>query len=96
MKRLLVIGALLLGGSASAWAGDRATQLETLAAETGLSTSEIQMLSGARTPHMEYMTSYARAEHRLVQALGEQRARALLSGREVWLDNGMRMRLASR
>jgi hypothetical protein len=45
---------------------------------------------------MEYMTSYARAEHRLVQALGEQRARALLSGREVWLDNGMRMRLAMR
>jgi hypothetical protein len=94
MKRLLVIGALLLCGSA--WAGNRATQLDALAAATGLSTSEIQMLTGARTPHMEYLTSYARAEHRLVQVLGEARARALLSGREVRLDNGLRVRLASR
>jgi hypothetical protein len=45
---------------------------------------------------MEYLTSYARAEHRLVQALGKERARALLSGREVRLDNGLRMRLAAR
>ena len=94
MKHLLAIGALLVCGSA--WAGDGSVQIETLAAATGLSVGEIQMLTGARTPHMEYMTSYARAEHRLVQALGEQRARALLSGREVRLDNGMRMRLAMR
>ena len=33
---------------------------------------------------------------RLVQALGKEWARALLSGREVRLDNGIRMRLASR
>ena len=68
-------------------------RIETLAAETGLTVSEIQMLSGARTPHMEYMTSYARAQHRLVQALGEERARALLSGREVRLDDGTRLAL---
>ncbi len=94
MKRLLAIGALLACGSA--WAGDGNVRIETLAAETGLTVSEIQMLSGARTPHMEYMTSYARAQQRLVQALGEERARALLSGREVRLDDGTRMRLASR
>jgi len=96
MKRLLVIGALLLGGSASAWAGERATQLAALSAATGLSSSEIQMLTGARTPHMEYMTSYARAERRLVQTLGTERARALLSGREVRLDDGVRVRIAAR
>ena len=94
MKRLLAIGALLVCGSA--WAGSDSVRIETLAAETGLSVSEIQMLTGARTPHMEYMTSYVRAERRLVRTLGEERARALLSGREVRLDNGVRMRLASR
>jgi len=94
MKCLLAIGALLVCGSA--WAGGGDVRIETLAAETGLSVSEIQMLTGARTPHMEYMTSYARAERRLVRTLGEERARALLSGREVRLDNGVRMRLASR
>jgi hypothetical protein len=94
MKRLLAIGALLVAGSA--WAGGGGAQIETLSSATGLSVSEIQMLTGARTPHMEYMTSYARAERRLVQTLGKERARELLSGREVRLDNGMRMRLAMR
>lgn len=94
MKHLLAIGALLVCGSA--WAGVGGVQIEALAAETGLSVGEIQMLTGARTPHMEYMTSYDRAERTLARTLGKQRARALLSGREVRLDNGMRMRLASR
>ncbi|MFT3897846.1 MAG: hypothetical protein QM719_09150 [Thermomonas sp.] len=94
MKRLLAIGALLVCGSA--WAGTDSVRIETLVAETGLSVSEIQMLTGARTPHMEYMTSYARAESRLVRALGKERAKALLSGREVQLDSGVRIRLASR
>ena len=92
MKRLLAIGALLVAGSARA--GDGSVRIETLAAETGLSVSEIQMLTGARTPHMEYMTSYVRAERRLVQTLGEKRARALLSGREIVLDNGQRLAIA--
>ncbi len=91
MKRLLAIGALLACGSA--WAGDGNVRIKTLAAETGLTVSEIQMLSGARTPHMECMTSYARAQQRLVQALGEERARALLSGREVRIDDGARLAL---
>jgi hypothetical protein len=94
MKRLLAIGVLLACGPA--WAGGNSAQVESLAAATGLSVSEIQMLTGARTPHMEYMTSYARAERRLERTLGETRTRALLSGREIRLDNGVRVRLASR
>lgn len=94
MKCLFVIGALLLGGSALA--GERGTDVAALSAATGLSVGEIQMLVGARTTHMEYMTSYARAERQLERALGKDRARALLSGREVRLDDGVRMRLAAR
>ena len=66
-------------------------QIRDLAAATGLSERQVQMVVGARTAYAEYRTSYDRAEARLVKALGEERYRDLMAGREVVLDNGVRV-----
>jgi hypothetical protein len=77
-------------------AGEENLQVRDLAAATGLTPSEVKMVLGARTPYFEYITSYARAQKRLEQALGTQRYRDLMAGREIALDNGQRFALAGR
>lgn len=77
-------------------AGGENLQVRDLAAATGLTCSEVKMVLGARTPYPEYFTSYARAQKRLEQALGEQRYRDLMAGREIVLDNGQRFTFAAR
>lgn len=75
-------------------AADLVVRLDDLAAATGLTKSEVQMVLGARTSHFEYFTSYDRAQRRCVQALGAERYRDLMAGREIVLDNGNRFALA--
>jgi hypothetical protein len=66
-------------------------QIRDLAAATGLSERQVQMVVGARTAFAEYRTSYDRIERHFVKALGEERYRDLMAGREIVLDNGIRV-----
>ena len=77
-------------------AGGNVLRVADLAAATGLTKTEVQMVLGARTPFPEYFTSYERAQRRLEQALGTARYRELMAGREIVLDNGQRFALAKR
>jgi len=80
-----------LPGAALASGGD--LQVRDLAAASGLTPSEVKMVLGARTPYFEYLTSYARSQKQLEQALGKQRYDDLMAGREIVLDNGQRFAL---
>jgi hypothetical protein len=71
-------------------------QLDAIARATGLTPSEVQMVVGARTPHPEYFTSFERSQRRMIQALGSQRYRDLMSGHEIVLDDGRRVALVQR
>jgi hypothetical protein len=93
MKRTTMAGVLLGLLPAFACAND-SESVNDIAAATGLTRSEVQMVLGARTPFFEYMTSYARAQERMVAVLGEQRYRELMAGRPVVLGNGRRLVLA--
>ena len=66
-------------------------QIRDLAAATGLSERQVQMVVGGRTAYAEYRTSYDRVEQHFVKALGEARYRDLMAGREIVLDNGVRV-----
>jgi hypothetical protein len=87
---------LLAAGSGIASAGETTEQIGNLAAATGLTSAEVKMVLGARTPYFEYLTSYARAQKRLEQVLGPQRYRDLMAGREIVLDDGQRFAFAAR
>ena len=71
-------------------------QVRDLAAATGLSERQVQMVVGARTAYAEYRTSYDRAEKQFIKVLGEERYRDLMAGREIVLDNGVRVALNNR
>lgn len=70
--------------------------IRVLAADLGLSVGEAQMVFGARTTHMEYMTSYERAQRHAVQALGTERYNELMAGHTIRLNSGQPFRLAVR
>ena len=97
MKRLFLAAALTLslGVCGGALANGQDANVQRLAEATGLTNGEVRMLLGARTPSMEYMTSYERAQKRLAQSVGKARARALLAGEKVRFDNGLQVRLTS-
>ena len=91
MKRKLeicVLALVLVPGLALAGSP---TQVRDLAAATGVSERQVQMVVGARTAYAEYRTSYDRVEARFIKALGEERYRDLMAGREIVLDNGVRV-----
>jgi hypothetical protein len=54
------------------------------------------MVVGARTAYAEYRTSYNRVEARFIKALGEERYHDLMAGREIVLDNGVRVAMNDR
>ena len=83
----LTPGVALAGGS---------LQVRQLSDATGLSERQVQMLVGGRTAYAEYRTSYDRVERRFIQALGEARYRDLMAGREIVLDNGIRVAFNAR
>jgi len=93
-QAFMLCAVLVLPGAAVGSGGD--LQVRDLAAASGLTPSEVKMVLGARTPYFEYLTSYARAQKRLEQALGKQRYDDLMAGREIVLDNGQRFALAAR
>lgn len=70
--------------------------IRVLAADIGLTVGEAQMVFGARTTHMEYMTSYERAQRRAIDALGTERYNELMAGHTIRLNNGQPFRLANR
>ena len=80
---LAMVPGLALAGSS--------LEIHNLAAATGLSERQVQMVVGARTAYAEYRTSYDRVEARFIKALGEERYRDLMAGREIVLDNGVRI-----
>jgi hypothetical protein len=95
-KHAFTLCAVLAALPGLAIAGGENLQVRDLAKATGLTCSEVKMVLGARTPYFEYVTSYARAQKQLEQALGTQRYRDLMAGREITLDNGQRFALAAR
>jgi hypothetical protein len=71
-------------------------EIRDLAEATGLQPRQVQMVLGARTAFAEYRVSYDRVATRFERRLGSQRYHDLMSGREITLDNGVRVQLAVR
>ena len=92
-KHAFMLCAVLAALPGAALAGGGDLQVPDLAAASGLTPSEVKMVLGARTPYFEYLTSYARSQKQLEQALGKQRYDDLMAGREIVLDNGQRFAL---
>ena len=81
----LVPGLALAGSSA---------QIRDLAAATGLNERDVQMVVGAHTAYPQYLTRYDWARHRVIAVLGAERYNDLMAGREIQLDNGIRVAIA--
>ena len=67
------------------------TKVSEVAGATGLTERQVKMVFGCHTAYAEYRTSYDRVEARFIKALGEERYRDLMAGREIVLDNGVRV-----
>ena len=91
MKRKFEICLLALALTTGPALAGSSLQIRDLAAATGLSERQVQMVVGGRTAYAEYRTSYDRVERHFVKALGEERYRELMAGREIVLDNGNRV-----
>ena len=91
MKRKLETCLLALALTPGLALAGSSLQIRDLAAATGLSERQVQMVVGGRTAYAEYRTSYNRVEKRFVEVLGEERYRDLMAGREIVLDNGVRV-----
>jgi hypothetical protein len=72
---LFLVGALCFAAPVLA----DTTNVDDLAAQSGLSKQEVRMLIGARTPYPAYRTSYERARKQLVAAIGQNGYEKLLS-----------------
>jgi hypothetical protein len=96
MKRKLETCLLALALSPGLAFAGPSLHIRDLAAATGLTERQVQMVLGARTAYAEYRTSYNWAEKRLVKALGEARYNDLMAGREIVLDNGVRVAFTDR
>ena len=87
---------LLAALPALAMAAPPVARLGDLAATTGLSERQVQMVVGGHTAYAEYLTQYDSSRRRFIRALGEQRYRELMAGREIVLDNGRHFALVQR
>lgn len=96
MKRKLETCLLALALTPGLALAGSSLQIRDLAAITGLSERQVQMVVGARTAYAEYRTSYDRVEKQFVKALGEKRYLDLMAGREIVLDNGVRVAFGDR
>ncbi len=70
MKRILETCLLALIMTPGLALAGSSLQIHDLAAATGLSERQVQMVVGGRTAYAEYRTSYNRVEKRFVKALG--------------------------
>jgi hypothetical protein len=95
MKTKYVLMLALLGAAPSlAIASPRASVAE-LAGMTGLTERQVRMVVGGHTAYAEYLTQYDYARRRFVQVLGADRYNELMAGRDIVLDDGRRVSLAS-
>ena len=91
MKSKLEIWLLALALTPGLASAGSSSPLRDLAAATGLSERQVQMVVGARTAYAEYRTSYNWAERRFIKTLGQQRYAELMAAREIVPDNGIRV-----
>ena len=77
-------------------AASPAANIRDLAAASGLTERQVQMVIGAHTAYAEYRTSYDWARQRFVKALGKDRYDELMAGREIVLDNGQHFAVAAK
>ncbi|MFL6591843.1 MAG: hypothetical protein ACJ8GK_03940 [Luteimonas sp.] len=91
-KQLLLL-ALLVATPALAGASP-SSHLADLAAQTGLSERQVQMVVGGHTAYAEYLTQYDWARRRMISTLGPERYLDLIAGDEIRLDSGRRFSLA--
>ncbi|GAB3096922.1 hypothetical protein [Lysobacter terrae] len=100
MKRELTAMLFLLvlapAASMAAQHGGAAIEVKQLARETGLDVRDVQMVLGARTAFAAYRVTYDRVATRFERAVGKERYRDLMAGREVTFDDGVRVQLAER
>ncbi|QNP41566.1 hypothetical protein [Lysobacter solisilvae (ex Woo and Kim 2020)] len=92
---IVVLSLTLAPGVALAGQG-AVLEVKDLAEATGLSSRQVQMVLGARTAFAEYRVCYDRVAARFERSLGSQRYQDLMAGREITLDNGVRIHLAVR
>ena len=94
-SKLKFCALLLACAPGLAAAASPAANIRDLAAATGLTERQVQMVIGPHTAYAEYRTSYDWARHRFVQVLGQQRYDQLMAGNAIVLDNGQRVAVAS-
>lgn len=94
MKRTLVTCLLALALVPGMALAGSPTQIRDLAAATGLNERDVQMVVGAHTAYPQYLTRYDWARRRVISVLGAERYDDLMAGREIQLDNGIRVAIA--
>lgn len=70
--------ALILALAAAPYAAAGNSPIEELAAASGLTTRQVQMVIGTRTAYAEYRTSYYRVRAQFIRAVGQQQYDALV------------------
>ena len=91
-KQLLLLA--LLAASPALAGASTSSHLADLAAQTGLSERQVQMVVGAHTAYAAYLTQYDWARQRMIRTLGPDRYMDMMAGGEIRLDNGRRFSLA--
>ena len=81
MKPMMMAAAmaLALAAATGAQASDSVRSLEDIAAQSGLTVRQVQMVLGAHIAYAEYRTSYARAEDRMVRTYGREHLDKLIA-----------------
>ena len=87
MKMKLAVLVIAMAPMLPAYAGG--SDIENLAAYTGISERKVMMILGTRTSYAEYPYTYQRYKARFVKALGRQNYEQLVAGRAVTLGNGV-------
>lgn len=94
LRAMLFLLVLAPAASLAAQGAGAPIEVKQLARETGLDVRDVQMVLGARTAFAAYRVTYDRVATRFERALGKERYRDLMAGREVSFDDGVRVRLA--
>mgnify|MGYP003296455360 CR=1 FL=1 len=94
MKRKLEVFLLAMALVPSLAFAGSSLQIRDLSAATGLNERDVQMVLGAHTAYAGYLTRYDWARKRFVSTLGQDRYQDLMAGREITLDNGVRVAIA--
>ena len=77
-KHLLTLLLLASFSIAPGFAVAAKSVVDELAAQSGLSKRQVQMVLGARSAFPEYLTSFHRVQKRLIEAVGRERYQELV------------------